>query len=85
MTYIELVRHYFPEASVLDLEDILWGCTGFHAFWHIPRDGRTPIECLCTQLSRIARRSGGNVNRAMHLADHATDNAMRRVRTKETR
>jgi hypothetical protein len=31
---------------------ILWGETGWPAFWDIPRDGKTPEECLRTQVRR---------------------------------
>jgi hypothetical protein len=41
---------------------VLWNCTGFPAFWHIPRHGAHPIECCGTQLrgwARVCLRSRG--------------------------
>jgi hypothetical protein len=48
---IQTVAHEFGrEASVDDSEYILWEHTGYPSFWHIPRDGNTPEECLRTQV-----------------------------------
>ena len=82
MTCLELVRHYFPQASDAELDDVIWACTGFPGSW-LDKDGRTPVGCFNTQLSRISRRSGGNVQRAMHLSDHILDNVMRRLKRVE--
>ena len=50
MTWIELVKEYFPDATGEEAEYILWEETGFPAFWDIPRDGRTVEECCRKQL-----------------------------------
>jgi hypothetical protein len=76
---LDLARRYFPDLDDRHLDAILWECTGFPGFWHIPRDGRGAAQCLNTQLSRIARRSGGSYDRAMKLADHLMGQAMSRL------
>ena len=54
MTPLEIAREVFPEAEYDDdyLEYVIWNETGYPSFWHIPRDGRTPAECLRMQLIR---------------------------------
>ena len=47
----DIVKEYFPEITdKSEIEHIIWGCTGFPHFWHIPQDGNTPEECFRTQL-----------------------------------
>ena len=50
MTFGELVREYFPEATKDEIDFILWEKTGFPSFWDIGIDGNTPEECLRKQL-----------------------------------
>jgi len=50
MTYAEVVREYFPDASDEGVNFILWEWTGFPGFWNIPRDGETIEACLRKQL-----------------------------------
>lgn len=33
-----------------EIGDILWSQTGWPAFWNIPSDGATPVECLRKQV-----------------------------------
>lgn len=50
-------------------ETILWNCTGFPSFWHIPGHGTHPIECCSTQLrgwARVAIRSKEAASRLMN-------------------
>jgi hypothetical protein len=57
MTPVDLVLRYFPRASRSFASDtILWGLTGYPGFWHIPRDGQTPVECLRKQLHDASTR-----------------------------
>ena len=53
MTFIELIRKYFPDISDRDAEAILWEETGYPAFWDIPEDGNTPEECCRKQLQEF--------------------------------
>jgi len=50
MTALDLVREYFPECPIDEVEHILGEKTGWPSFWNIPEDGGTPEECLRTQL-----------------------------------
>ena len=50
MTWGELVREYFPDATDDEVDFILWEKTGFPEFWNIGVDGDTPLECLRKQL-----------------------------------
>lgn len=63
MKVSDIVREYFPEADEKEIEHIVWGHTGFPAFWSIPRDGATPEECFRKQL--MTYKDGGG--RAMTL------------------
>ena len=85
ITWLEVVRFYFPDVPDKIADGILWGCTGFPYWWNVPEDGRHGLECACTQLSRIARRSGGDPYRAHCLIDHQMNNIMNRVRKREKR
>ena len=53
MTYRELVREYFPDATDEQTEFILWEKTGYPGFWNIGVDGNTPEECLRKQLQNF--------------------------------
>jgi hypothetical protein len=48
---IDIAREYFPGLSDQELLNIMWGKTGFPAFWNIPKDGNTPEECFRKQLA----------------------------------
>jgi len=50
MTYAEVVREYFPDASDEVVDFILWERTGFPGFWNILGDGETTEACLRKQL-----------------------------------
>ena len=50
MTWVELVKEYFPSATDEQADYILWGETGFPCFFNIPKDGLTVEECLRKQL-----------------------------------
>lgn len=63
LTAQQIAREYFPQASDDELENIIWGYTGFPAFWNIPADGKTPTQCFRKQLrehkaDRKANRRG---------------------------
>lgn len=67
MTALEIAgeiaeKHGF-ELSQDQLNFVIWEHTGFPEFWHIPRDGNTPEECLRTQLKEYFSR--GVINRVM--------------------
>ena len=53
MTWLELVREYFPDATDEEADYILWEKTGFPGFWNIPEDGNTPEECCRKQLKEL--------------------------------
>ena len=59
MTYSELVREYFPDATDEEVELILWGKTGYPEFWNIGVDGDTPEECLRKQLQDFKNKVEG--------------------------
>ena len=40
-------------------EVIIWGHTGFPAFWRIGKDGATPEECFKTQVDKFFADGGG--------------------------
>ena len=46
----EIAKEYFPEATIEELDYIVWGVTGYPHFWNIPEDGATPEECFRKQL-----------------------------------
>lgn len=46
----EIAQEYFPDATPNQLEEIIWGLTGFPHFWHIPEHGSTPLRCYHYQL-----------------------------------
>lgn len=50
LTFGDVVREYFPDATTEQADFILWEKTGFPAFWNIGVDGDTPEACLRTQL-----------------------------------
>jgi len=52
MSALDIAREVFPALSDNELNYIIWNHTGYPAFWHIPRDGDTPEECLRTQLNK---------------------------------
>lgn len=58
MTWIDLVREYFPEVTDEEADCILWGYTGFPGFWNIPEDGSTPEECCRKQLKELKDKNG---------------------------
>lgn len=53
-TYGDIAREYFPGADDDLIEYVISGGTGFPAFWNIPEDGATPLQCFRTQLKRAA-------------------------------
>ena len=55
MTFNEIIKEYFPDATKDEAEAILWEHTGFPIFWNIPEDGKTPEECFRTQLAKLRR------------------------------
>lgn len=57
MTFLELVKEYFPDATDDEAGYILWNETGFPSFWNVPKDGNTPEECLRAQLKRLSEKS----------------------------
>lgn len=50
LTFGDVVKEYFPDATPEAVDYILWEKTGFPAFWNIGVDGDTPEECLRKQL-----------------------------------
>jgi len=60
MTWIELVKEYFPDASDKECDAILWGETGFPDFWNIPEDGDTPEACCRKQLQQLKDKIAKN-------------------------
>ena len=55
---LECARDYFPGYSDSELDNIIYGETGFPSFWNIPADGATPEECFRKQLlNAVARRN----------------------------
>ena len=50
LTFGDVVREYFPDATPETIDYILWEKTGYPEFWNIGLDGDTPEECLRTQL-----------------------------------
>lgn len=53
---LDVAREYFPRMSDDRLDCILWEHTGFPFFWNIPKDGKTPEECLRKQLADLKRK-----------------------------
>jgi hypothetical protein len=39
----EVVLEYFPNADDTEIEDIIWGRTGYPSFWHF-EEGETTVE-----------------------------------------
>jgi hypothetical protein len=56
MTWQELVKEYFPEATNDDVQYILWNETSFPYFWNIPEDGLTGEECCRKQLKELKEK-----------------------------
>ena len=50
MNPLELAKEIIPDKPDEFLTSLIWNCTGFPAFWNIPKDGATPEECLRKQL-----------------------------------
>lgn len=50
MTVEDIVNEFFPGISKDEFDHIVYGHTGFPAFWNIPDDGATPEECFRKQL-----------------------------------
>jgi hypothetical protein len=57
MTWRDLVREYFPDATDKLADWILWEKTGFPGFWNIPADGDTPEACCRKQLAALKAES----------------------------
>jgi len=57
LTMGEIVREYLPDAGDDEIEHVVYGHTGYPAFWNIPADGATPEECFRKQLATY--RDGG--------------------------
>ena len=53
MSWTDLVREYFPDATDEQAGYILWEKTGFPGFWNIPQDGDTPEACCRKQLQQF--------------------------------
>lgn len=53
ITWLELVREYFPKATDEEANGILWECTGFPCFWNIPQNGLTAEQCCRNQLKDL--------------------------------
>jgi len=53
MTWNELVKEYFPNATDAEIDGILWGHTSFPAFWRIGIDGDTAEACCRKQLQEF--------------------------------
>lgn len=70
MTAIQFARAAWPELSEEQASTVLWNATAFP--FNKPRQ-------LWRQLCSMRRRSGTNFHRALHLADHEIENAMRRI------
>jgi len=47
----QITREYFPDADSGAIEFIVWGKTGYPAFWNIGVDGNSPEECFRKQLT----------------------------------
>ena len=52
MTWMELVKEYFPEITDEEAEGLLWERTGFPCFWS-DSDGDTPETCCRKQLQEL--------------------------------
>jgi hypothetical protein len=61
----QIAQEYFPDASPGQLEEIIWGLTGFPWFWHIGVDGNTPLQCFHTQL----RKAQDLINKGMDIGE----------------
>ena len=53
MSWVDLVREYFPSITDEEANDILWEKTGFPCFWHIGVDGNTPEACCRKHLQEF--------------------------------
>jgi len=53
MTWGDIVKEYFPNATDEWIEFAIWEKTGFPDFWHIPQDGKTPEECFRKQIKEF--------------------------------
>lgn len=53
MTWIELVRHYFPDVTDEQADYILWEYTGFPEFWSLNRWCPTPTARCRKQLRQL--------------------------------
>lgn len=61
MTDIDKMFRLAESNHGLDLDDglrehLVFGFTGYPAFWPIPREGKSPGECLWRQYNRVVRR-----------------------------
>lgn len=59
MTWVELVKEYFPAVSDEEADYILWEKTGFPTFWLIPENGNTVEECCGKRLQELKDTSVG--------------------------
>lgn len=53
MTWLELVKHYFPDATDDQADYILWEYTGFPEFWHLTKHYPTVIARCRKQLREL--------------------------------
>jgi len=56
MTWLELVKHYFPDVTDEVADGILWEYTGFPAFWITNKWYPTPVSRCRKQLRQLKYR-----------------------------
>lgn len=76
MNLVDVVREYFPAATDNQAWYVLWECTGYPAFWDIPKSGATPEECLRKQLAEARDRSCANCELACAMCNEDMERAM---------
>ncbi len=63
ISFEEIAKEYFPSADADEIDHIIYGHTGFPAFWNIPEDGSTPEECFRKQLQEY--KDGKNIESSL--------------------
>ncbi len=56
MSWLELVRHYFPKISDEKADYILWEYTGFPIFWNLTKEYPFPLARCRKQLRELKYR-----------------------------
>ncbi len=79
----EIVKKYFPMAFDVEVEAIIWMCTGYPHAWRIPQDGNTWLECFEKQLCDAAKKSKANPQVALKQAEEEMDSSCSKRRKKE--